>query len=1577
MAESPPRRASPRALQEVGDSSSLSVSPTDSPNSSKTSNNSSPGAPVDAQDDTDELIGSDKESDNEDVKRWLLNPARQPAQVSQKRRADLSAFDLWIEQNQNSLSKRAKIPLVNDKYSAQALVRNFENRKIITSPRDYQLELFERAKVHNTIAVLDTGSGKTLIAALLLRWIIEKELEDRAKGRPKRIAFFLVDKVALVFQQHAVLSCNLDYPVEKLCGEMVDGVESKDFWAKTFSENMAVVCTAEILYGCLHHSWIRMDQINLLVFDEAHHTKKNHPYARIIKDFYTDFKDVEKRPRILGMTASPVDAKVPPERAAAELEGLLHSRIATVADPTVLQQTVCKPKKETVLEYDRRVACMTELDKSLRILIGGHKLFRKPCAFATTASLELGPWCVDRFWQLHFEQEEMTALEAKTVRNARQDAEEPDRYLKELREAREMVKSHGFSPAVMDSSLFSSKVMKLVEVLRDQFKDDGPNRKCIVFVEQRNTAMMLGDLFQQDGMTIPGVRFGVLMGGGSSNLESPKISFRDQVVTILKFRRGELNCLFATTVAEEGLDIPDCNVIVRFDLYHTLIQYIQSRGRARQSGSEYIHMIEKYNMLHQQKVAEIRTHEDALRKFCQAMPEDRKLSGNDYDMDYFLRRDKGQKQYTVPQTGAKLTYRRSLVCLASFVASLPHPPETVLLPEYVINAVDGGYQSEVILPTVSPITSAIGQVHPSKAVAKCSAAFEMCLQLIKGKYLDNYLGPIFTKQLPAMRNSRLAIGARKKAEYNMRINPEIWSVLGQPTELYATVLTLTKPEMLGRPSSPLMLLTRRPMPQGAPFPLFFGEGRSSVVRYVPLLGSVPVDEDSAHLLARFTLRIFEDVFSKQYEASSSELPYFLAPVNKPHGFNFGFHNALDLVSWDVLRFVDANEKIQYKFDASEEFFTDKFVIDPYDGARKFYLLGLRRDLKPADLVPDGIIAPRHRPWKTCSTKDIYNYSISLWSRSREKMTFRYDQPVAEAELLSIRRNLLDENVTDEDLEPKKCFLILEPMRISALPVGVIAMAYNFPAIIHRLDSNLIALDACALLGLERIRPDLALEAFTKDRDVSEEHDIEKSNIQGGMGKNYERLEFLGDCFLKMATTISIFTLLPGKSEFEYHVERMLLLCNQNLLNNALEVKLEEFVRSMAFNRRTWYPEGLKLTRGKRVDTGKRSHVLANKSIADVCEAIIGAAYLTARAEGSFDLAVQAVTAMVKDKKHAMKTYAEYYAAYKKPEWQTATPTVVQRDMVDRFHKRMGYRFTCPQLLRSAFQHPTYPSSYEGLPSYQRLEFLGDSLFDMACIDYLFHRFPGADPQWLTEHKMAMVSNQFLGCLGYWLGFHRAILASSAAVQKEISDYVLEMDEALRTAKEQAVQAGGSEADFKRNFWIDCGRPPKSLPDVVEAYIGAIFVDSQYNYGTVQEFFDTHVLPWFVDIKLYDAFANKHPVTFLTNLMQKKFRCQDWRILVKDSGVWSDGNDAVGLLAGAAGKSRLQQIVCGTWVHGKMLTYATAVSTRYAKLGMAKDAVRILERMQVDEFKAKYGCDCGVGGFDGMLLDDPEEHGSAT
>lgn len=110
-------------------------------------------------------------------------------------------------------------------------------------------------------------------------------------------------------------------------------------------------------------------------------------------------------------------------------------------------------------------------------------------------------------------------------------------------------------------------------------------------------------------------------------------------------------------------------------------------------------------------------------------------------------------------------------------------------------------------------------------------------------------------------------------------------------------------------------------------------------------------------------------------------------------------------------------------------------------------------------------------------------------------------------------------------------------------------------------------------------PALALEALTKDSDNTDEHGEEKINFKSGMGPNYERLEFLGDCFLKMATSISTFVLQPDENEFEFHVRRMLMLCNANLMDTAVGKKkfkfadgeerglaLPNYIRTDAFSR---------------------------------------------------------------------------------------------------------------------------------------------------------------------------------------------------------------------------------------------------------------------------------------------------------------------------------------------------------------------------------------------------------------------------
>ena len=520
------------------------------------------------------------------------------------------------------------------------------------------------------------------------------------------------------------------------------------------------------------------------------------------------------------------------------------------------------------------------------------------------------------------------------------------------------------------------------------------------------------------------------------------------------------------------------------------------------------------------------------------------------------------------------------------------------------------------------------------------------------------------------------------------------------------------------------------------------------------------------------------------------------------------------------------------------------------------------------------------------------------------------------------------------------------------------MAYLFPAIIHRIESYLIALDATLLLHLD-IRPDLALEAVTKDSDNSDDHSAEKINFQRGMGNNYERLEFLGDCFLKMATSISLYSIFPDKDEHSYHVERMMLICNRNLCGNAVKLKLYEYIRSQSFSRRAWYPRGLVLLKGKTA-MAPDSHKLGDKTIADVCEAIIGAALLTFKESGNMDNAVRAVTELVSSENHRATTWSDYYKLYKKPRYQTALPTAMQLDLARQVEEVHSYHFHHPRLLRSAFVHPSYPFSYELIPNYQRLEFLGDSLLDMACVNFLYHSFPAYDPQWLTEHKMAMVSNQFLGALCVELGFHQHLLIFNPTFQKQIADYITDITEARIQAEDDAVRAGKPRKDYSPDYWTSVRQPPKCLPDIVEAYVGAIFVDSEYNYKEVERFFDEHIKWYFTDMSVYDTFANKHPTTFLSKFLQINMGCMDWSIIPREIPN-IDGSKP--------------QVMAVVMVHDQIVANYKCESSRYAKVGAAKRALEILKGLPLPEFRAKYGCQCRVGeeGVEGVVEVD---HGTA-
>lgn len=60
-----------------------------------------------------------------------------------------------------------------------------------------------------------------------------------------------------------------------------------------------------------------------------------------------------------------------------------------------------------------------------------------------------------------------------------------------------------------------------------------------------------------------------------------------------RFKAGLSNCIVATDVVDEGIDVPNCTLIIRYDMPMDFRGYVQSKGRARHSSSQYMVLMQK------------------------------------------------------------------------------------------------------------------------------------------------------------------------------------------------------------------------------------------------------------------------------------------------------------------------------------------------------------------------------------------------------------------------------------------------------------------------------------------------------------------------------------------------------------------------------------------------------------------------------------------------------------------------------------------------------------------------------------------------------------------------------------------------------------------------------------------------------------------------------------------------------------------------------------------------------------------------------------------------------------------------
>ncbi|NXK16004.1 DHX58 helicase, partial [Arenaria interpres] len=474
--------------------------------------------------------------------------------------------------------------------------------------RGYQREAVAPAlRGRNSIVWLPTGAGKTRAAVHVCR----QHLESRRGGR----VAVLVNKVHLV-DQHAKKEFHVlqkDFRVTAISGD----TSQKSFFAIMVKESDVVICTAQILQNALasgdEDTRVELTDFSLLVIDECHHTHKEAVYNKIMLNYLQrKLSGQQDLPQILGLTASPGTGGATSFEGAVEhilqICANLDTEKITSAQEELqhLQSHVPQPRKQYDLCQERVQDPFGErLKKVMRQI---HQYMEMPGLsqdFGTQVYeqrvVELEKTAAETFCRkrrvcaLHLRKYNDALVINDTVRMidafqclqqfyaAERDMKDPtEQFLATMFEENRM----SLQALAGDRRYENPRLGKLEEILREHFQPLGASRG-IVFTKTRQSAHSLLS-WLQDTAALSGqhVRAAVLTGAGYSN-QARHMTQNEQQDVIKLFREGTLNLLFSTSVAEEGLDIPECNIVVRYGLMSNEIAMVQAQGRARAKNSVY------------------------------------------------------------------------------------------------------------------------------------------------------------------------------------------------------------------------------------------------------------------------------------------------------------------------------------------------------------------------------------------------------------------------------------------------------------------------------------------------------------------------------------------------------------------------------------------------------------------------------------------------------------------------------------------------------------------------------------------------------------------------------------------------------------------------------------------------------------------------------------------------------------------------------------------------------------------------------------------------------------------------------
>ncbi|GAA0158861.1 hypothetical protein LIER_15782 [Lithospermum erythrorhizon] len=1318
--------------------------------------------------------------------------------------------------------------------------------------RNYQLDALEKALKENTIVFLDTGSGKTMIAIMLLR----SYAHTIRKPSPS-FAVFLVPTVVLVSQQAKAITMHTDLKVGMYWGEM--GVDFWDAatWKKQQDDYEVLVMTPIILLNALRHRFLNLDDIKVMIYDECHNARGKHPYARLMTEFYHPAASKNSPlPRVFGMTASPIKSKGSKSEESYwkeihELENLMNSKVYTCQSDTVLAEyiTFATPKVKTYKTGAVPFAILENLERDLKKLKEEHMCSIDECDFPLSVVESarkrisrlhsdllhcvdmLGIWAALKaaesiisettstsMWEQLDESSESAAKRFCLAAARVLSACLPPDALWSTRESKE---------AKLNAGYLTPKVFCLFDSLHEY--RDSKDLRCIVFVERILTAIVLRTLLLDE--------FSKLYRWTTEHLAGhhpgmPLQSKKRQNKIVERFRQGTVNIIVATSILEEGLDVQSCNLVVRFDLPATICSFIQSRGRARMQNSDFIIMMASDDTSALKKVRKFLASGETMRKDVLS-----NASVPCEPLDLCK-----EVYYKVEATGAIVSLTSSIALLNFYCSRLPSDGYFKPRPRCVIDEVNGSCTMH--LPKSCPIPRVI--VQEDIKILKQLACLEACKQLHLVRALTDNLVPDILKDDDNEQEFGFDL---KNSEHMLFLSPELIHYQSRDAETLYYYYMLELPETFygDTPGFNFVLALRHKHNFDEEFvPLNLNNNGKELKISINYVGELTLNSEQVLICQKFQVALLRILLDRNIErldkalagfgklGGFSRLDYLILPVvhSPKHNLTINWNSLRSVLRpytclgdkhvWCFCGMNDSHHVYTMSGWVCSCIMKNALVCTPHNGCI-YYISGELHGLNSESSleVQGGRETTYHEYYE-----------------KRHHIVLRLKgQTLLQGKHLNAMQNDLNKCRIQSCKGKRKSSVELPPelVRILLSPVSIdtISSFMHVPSVMHRIECLLLASNLKNMfLGHcpnHVIVPSVkVMEALTT------------KNCQESF--HLESLETLGDSFLKYAVSQQLFKNHQNDHEGILSKRRERIICNKSLCKLGHERNIPGFIRDQPFDPKEWIvpgdnsedytlyeeilsPASKVYIRGKRTLKGKR--------IADVVEALIGVFF----SEGGELLALSFMEWLGIKVDLVHVPYERVFSV--RPE------RYLNVKYLEGFLK---YSFNDPCLLLEALTHGSY--MLPEIPRcYQRLEFIGDSVLDFLVTVHLYKKYPGLSPGMLTDLRSASVNNEGYAQSALKAELHKHLLHSSQELHRQLAITVSTFEQSSMNS------TFGWDSEFTL---------PKVLGDVIESIAGAILVDSKYDtelvFRCMRPLLEPLVTPETVKL---------HPVRELNELCQKE------------------------------------------------------------------------------------------------------------